>query len=31
MNFKHLTLALALAGLPSLSFATQVLTTLTSS
>ncbi len=28
MNFKRLTLALALAGLPSLSFATQVLTTL---
>ncbi|MDZ3991005.1 hypothetical protein PspTeo4_05904 [Pseudomonas sp. Teo4] len=28
LNFKHLSLALALAGLPSLSFATQVLTTL---
>jgi len=28
MNLKRLTLALALAGLPSLSFATQVLTTL---
>ena len=28
MNLKHLTLALALASLPSLSFATQVLTTL---
>lgn len=28
MNLKHLTLALALAGLPSLSFATQVLTAL---